>query len=358
VVYTKVFFLVEYCYYPNIKQVYESSSCQVRVKPLSSELENRGWECKIIEKPSAKSFNPIQRYVLPFSFFEVLHEATRVRQYNVLFVSRAPYFGPYILQKLWETYGGKVVFDFDDALFLERIARIGLFQKIIAKSSVITVSSHYLLSYAKNYNPNVFIVHTPIDTELFTPSLRKDHDKITIGWMGNTTGHLKNLEILRPILIKLGHKYDLRFKIVSAAGDLRVRNLFKEVEKYVDLDYGLNHFVPFRELPELVSDFDIGVSPLINEPWFEAKSAIKSAMYMATGLPTVASKIGEQKYVIDQGVNGFLVETESEWFEYLSALIEDGRLRKKMGMEARKKAEQELSVKACGNRLFRILESL
>jgi len=33
---------------------------------------------------------------------------------------------------------------------------------------------------------------------------------------------------------------------------------------------------------------------------------------MAIGIPVLASPIGEQKYIVKHGVNGFLVRTEDE----------------------------------------------
>jgi glycosyltransferase involved in cell wall biosynthesis len=65
---------------------------------------------------------------------------------------------------------------------------------------------------------------------------------------------------------------------------------------------------------------------------------------MGVGLPVVARRIGSNSEVIQDGVNGFLVETEEEWFDRLKLLIEDAELRKKMGVAARKTAVENYSI--------------
>lgn len=354
----------QYYYFPQIRSVRESSSQQIRVKPLSLELQKHGIECTMMREPSELSLiNPFQRYLFPYNWNELVMTAKYVKKHDVLFISRISSFVIYFLQWFWKQSGKKTVFDFDDAIFLQAGARFSSLANIIAHSNFVTTSSHYLLSYAKTLNQNSSLIHTPIDCRLFTPFARKN-DKITIGWVGNPAVHLENLKILRSSLVNLGTKYDVRFKIVSYLGDSRVKEVFKKVEKFVEIDYGLDHSVAFNELPRLLSDFDIGVSPMMEtqrgfpDLWFEGKSTIKTAIYMAMGLPTVVSPVGEQKYVIDHGIDGFIAKGEDEWYIYLSRLIEDAELRKKMEKEARNKAVKELSLEACGSKLLYILEHL
>jgi len=76
------------------------------------------------------------------------------------------------------------------------------------------------------------------------------------------------------------------------------------------------------------------------------------------GIPVVASPVGEQKYVIKHGVNGFLARNEEEWYNYLRILIEDDDLRRRMGREGRKTAEKELSLEVNGERLYEIIKDI
>jgi glycosyltransferase involved in cell wall biosynthesis len=353
----QVYFDVLYYHYPKKREVRESSACEVRIKPLITELKKHGVTAVITKKPPPNSFNPLQRYILPYNPRDLLSIGDLVAS-EVLFASRTTYLGTYWLQKIWRKLGKPLIFDFDDALFLHPAIRFGLLPKTLRQSSAVTVSSHFLLSYAKSLNPNSHLIQTPIDSDFFLPTLRFPRKKVTIGWMGNPTDHWRNLQILKPVLIRLGKKHDVRFKLVSSLGNPHVLETFREVEQYMEVDYGLDHTVPYYQLPEQLLDFDIGVSPLLNAPWFEAKSAIKTAMYMAMGVPTVASYAGEQKYVLAKGTAGFLAKTEDDWFNYLNLLVEDSKLRRQMGAAARKHAEAELSVRAVGKKLYDVLAAL
>ena len=60
---------------------------------------------------------------------------------------------------------------------------------------------------------------------------------------------------------------------------------------------------------------------------------------MSTGLPAVATKVGGVPEIIDDGVNGFLVEPKhpEELAERILELNDDKELRIKMGVAAREK---------------------
>jgi glycosyltransferase involved in cell wall biosynthesis len=73
------------------------------------------------------------------------------------------------------------------------------------------------------------------------------------------------------------------------------------------------------------------------------------------GIPVIASPVGEQKYVIKSGINGFLASTEEDWYKYLKLLIEDAHLRNVIGRSGRETAENSLSSVVSGKNLFEII---
>ena len=70
----------------------------------------------------------------------------------------------------------------------------------------------------------------------------------------------------------------------------------------------------------------------------------KLIQYLSLGIPVVASPVGVNKKIVDQGVNGFLCDNEIEWKEALLKLLADISLRKKMGLEGRRKIEKQYSI--------------
>ncbi|WNZ29540.1 MAG: glycosyltransferase [Candidatus Bathyarchaeota archaeon] len=261
--------------------------------------------------------------------------------------------------------GARVIFDLNDAIFLPTgsLCKIKFrtsfcLEKIIQKSDFVTVNGHYLLRYVKSLNDNATFIHDPIDTTLFTPNFKKRGNKITIGWEGTPSNHYQNLALIKEPLTKLAKKFDIRFKIVSYLGDLKVKNMFNELEGLTEIDYGSKHWVPMNKFPELLSDFDIMVAPLHKTAWYEGKSALRAGLGMAMGIPVVASPVGEQKHLIKHGINGFLAKNKEEWYQQLKFLIERSDSRREIGRKGRETAEKELSLQVCGEKLYNILKAL
>ncbi len=103
--------------------------------------------------------------------------------------------------------------------------------------------------------------------------------------------------------------------------------------------------------------FDIGVMPLPNDAWSRGKCGMKLLQYMATGVAAVASPVGVNTEIVQDGVNGFLAATADEWIEKLSALIQDGALRRRIGAAGRRTVEERYSARVWVPRVRSILES-
>jgi glycosyltransferase involved in cell wall biosynthesis len=346
-----------------------SATLHARALPLAKALEGYGVECKVIL--------PLNWWSIARGFFgnalsaALTHapneyiEAVRDRP-DVIVIGRSSSPQLYLFQKLLKRRGTKVIFDLDDAIFLPtrlfgvnfRSPAYSHLEKMLMDADAVIASNHYLLTYAKLFNQKAFIVHVPVDTDLFSQQLRKHSGKITIGWQGVPGNHYDNLAMLVKPFEKLAKRYDIRFKMASYIGDLKVKQIFKKLEELMEIDYGSDHWLPLNKFAEELCDFDIMVAPLTKNVWNEGKSALRATIGMAMGIPAVASPVGEQKYVIRHGINGFLAKDEEEWYSYLSKLIESDELRHVMGKRARETMEREYSVHACGEKQYNIMRSL
>jgi len=275
----------------------------------------------------------------------------------------------YMFERVLKKRGVKNIFDLNDAIFLPTSNLFGIkvrpssfcLEDILIESDYVTTNGHYLLNYVRYFNKNSCIIHDPINIDLFHPrKKRKNSDKTTITWEGNARVHYENLILLIKPLMKIAKEYNksVKFKIASYLGDWRIKSLFSPLEKYMEVDYGSKKWLSTEKFAKLIYDSDIMVAPLRRTLWYEGKSALRVGIGMAMGIPVVASPVGEQKYVIKHGVNGFLARNEQEWYNYLRMLIEDEKLRRKMGREGRKTAEKELSIEVNGRKLYDIISSL
>ena len=296
---------------------------------------------------------------LSLSALRRLRDIAAVSRFEAVFVQReATLFGPpfveWFVTRIWKK---PMVFDFDDAIFVPYVSptygRFATLLKFPHKTATnIRLSRHviagnnYLADYAKRFNANVTIIPTVVDASRWTPkhATRKTPDALTIGWIGSptTTQYLKPL---LPVLDELSHRHKFTLKIVGANETFSLNGTPVQNERW--------------QLEREVADFqslDIGVYPIVEDEWSVGKSGFKAIQYMAAGVPCVASPVGVNKEIIQDGVNGFLAATPQEWTEKLSLLIEDAALRQRLGVAGRRTVEEWYSLRAQAPRLLKVLQ--
>ena len=90
-------------------------------------------------------------------------------------------------------------------------------------------------------------------------------------------------------------------------------------------------FVPIDQLPNEYARFDINIAPLeVGNRFCEAKSELKFFEAALVGVPTIASPTCTYGAAIRHGESGFLASGRSDWHRYLSILITDPDLRRKI----------------------------
>ena len=65
---------------------------------------------------------------------------------------------------------------------------------------------------------------------------------------------------------------------------------------------------------------------------------------MSLGIATVASPVGVNKIIIEDGVNGYLCASYEEWLTKLSLLINNEELRSQLGKMGRTKVVESYSL--------------
>jgi glycosyltransferase involved in cell wall biosynthesis len=112
-----------------------------------------------------------------------------------------------------------------------------------------------------------------------------------------------------------------------------------------------------REVEEL-QGFDIGIMPMPDDEWTRGKLGCKMLQYMSVAIPAVVSYTPTNAEIIEDGVNGFFANTESEWTEKLCRLIEDGSLRAEVGQRGRKTVIDKCSLSANVGRYLDVFKRL
>ena len=79
---------------------------------------------------------------------------------------------------------------------------------------------------------------------------------------------------------------------------------------------------------------------------------------MACGLPVVGSDVGANKNIVDEGANGFLVNSDEQWVEALKTLLQGSELRKQYGHQGRIDAEERFCVQKTAPHLIELLRKV
>jgi glycosyltransferase involved in cell wall biosynthesis len=216
---------------------------------------------------------------------------------------------------------------------------------LLRLSAATIVGNQTLGAYAASYSSNVHVVPTVVDTDRFRPPTQRAEKieeeaqrPITIGWIG-LAYNASYLEWLAPVFRRLQKEYLLKVVVISSHSPV--------------LEGVSASFKPWNYATE-VEDLqvcDIGVMPLPDSEWARGKCGLKLLQYMALGLPAVASPVGVNREIIEDGVNGLLATTEEDWHRQLAKLCRDSALRGHIGHAGRATVEARYSLKQWGPKL-------
>ena len=86
------------------------------------------------------------------------------------------------------------------------------------------------------------------------------------------------------------------------------------------------------------------------------KCGLKILQYYGAGVPAVVTPVGINRDIVKDGVNGFWARHEEEWKDRLLRLIQDGTLRREMGLRGRETVKNEYSLEVNGPRVLTVLQ--
>lgn len=285
-------------------------------------------------------------FIVVKSICKRMRDIRNITDYSLVYVYREAimlgtvYFEKRIAKKT------KLIYDFDDSIWLNDVS-LGnrdlkwlknpkKTAKIVKLAHLVIVGNAYLEKYARQFNDNVCIIPTTINTDYHKKNLiRTNGKKICIGWTGTSTT-LKHFQTALPFLHKLMKKFKdkISFKLIV---DIDFSN--------EELGIHAKQWNLVTEIEDLL-EIDIGIMPLPNDEWSKGKCGFKGLQYMALEIPTIMSPVGVNTEIIRDGENGFLAEAEEEWIDKLSRLIESKELREKLGKAGRKTVVEQYSFDA------------
>lgn len=346
----KVLFLVPY-------PLAEAPSQRFRFEQYQDLLKARGHEIQI------QSFLPPRKWRL---FYQPGHATMKtlmmvsgfVKRVGVLFMigrfhrvfihrEAAPVGPPVLEWIIGRILKKKIIYDFDDAIWLtdkknepwlERTLRSrNKVSSICAWSHTISCGNEYLRKYALKFNPNAVLNPTTVDTEnvhnvaVHSGAGRPD-GRVLVAWTGSHST-LKYLYLLQNVLRQIQQKFTNVDLLVIA-------------DKPPEMDLARLSFQPWSSETEItdLSRADIGIMPLPDDEWSKGKCGFKALQYLALGIPAVASNVGVNSEIIQDGRNGRLCSTDEDWLRALEDLITRPELRIELGNAGRRTVVERYSM--------------
>lgn len=195
-------------------------------------------------------------------------------------------------------------------------------------------------------------IYNGVDTDRFRPSTDSTRDDLPPGFRGvgivriGSVGRIRPVKgqatLLRALALVVERRPDLRAVArLVLVGDGPLLGALREQA----LALGIGDIVwlpgPSDRVPQLLRAFDVFVLPSLNEG---ISNTILEAM--ASGLPVLASAVGGNVELIEDGKTGrlFPVADAAALAAGLAAYLDDGALRRRHGQAARRVAERDFSL--------------
>lgn len=278
-------------------------------------------------------------------------------KYDVIIIEKElfPYL-PAFIEQILSFLNVKYIVDYDDAIFHlydqtpNKYLRKILGDKIdivMRNSSMVICGNEYLAARAKKSGAKrVEKLPTVIDLSRYKIKNNYKDSSVVIGWIG-TPATLIFVKPIEEALVEVLNTLNVNIEFVGG-----VPGIFKEHPKISYVDWTENTEI------NSISNFDIGIMPILDDDWAKGKCAYKLIQYMGCNLPVVGSYKGMNIEVIDENENGYLASTHKEWVDALTKLVKDKELRVRLGSNGREKVAQKYTLEIASNELLTLINSV
>jgi glycosyltransferase involved in cell wall biosynthesis len=297
----------------------------------------------------------ISPYAVLHAYLRRLAALTRRRDIALIWAEKEflPWL-PFEVEKLLLPRRVPCMVDYDDAVFHRydmhpnRLVRKWLGQKIdrvMRHADLVVAGNDYLAERAERSGARrIEILPSVVDVSQYQIKRPEEDAVFKIGWIGAPVT-AKYLNGLQGVLSELSRMFPVRLVLVGG-----------NAPPFPDVPTEL---IPWSEEIERTVNqkFDVGIMPLVDDPFERGKCGYKLIQYMAGGIPVVASPVGVNRKIVEPGVHGYLANSPSEWLTALCNLRENPQMRIEMGNAGRRKAETLYNLQVTAPQLLELLKS-
>lgn len=250
-----------------------------------------------------------------------------------------------------QAYGQKIINDIDDWFWglstsnqafhvnhpkNKPTENIYTYKTSLHRSDLVTVSTPYLADRLSSMGiKNIQIIKNTVDVARFTPKEHTDSNVPQVGWVGSTNHRSGDLETMRGILTPMARAGKIT---LYHGGHMKDAPSFASKIGASISEVTTAPLCPHDEYPNLLT-MDIGIVPLSNTPFNQAKSDIKGLEYAAAGVPFVAQNLDSYIALHDNLGIGRIAKNAAKWIKNLEEL-RDPVVRAEEGARIREAVKQ------------------
>lgn len=247
-----------------------------------------------------------------------------------------------------------VVFDFSDPVdtigsgLRNRMQQVGFAAMTCGASHVIVENAAYLTTLRRR-GISASQFYGPVDVDRYQANAheqpKRDKSVLRIGWTGSP-GTLSFIVPLFAVLDQLASSQRIELMLIGVKA----------------IDYPFEHLTVYaREWNEseefsLVPSFDLGLFVLDGSEYSRRRGAGKLFIYMASGVPFIATNLGIAQDLLGLTAAGYPVNDLAAWPELLAQAINAADERQRMSMAGVKYAQQHMSYNSYRRHLIAALE--
>ncbi|MGR3178732.1 MAG: glycosyltransferase [Candidatus Anammoxibacter sp.] len=238
--------------------------------------------------------------------------------------------------KAWQKEGKKIIIDHDDDIF-----NVSLFsqhyidsdtmeaaKECLGLADTITVTTDVLRQVYQKYNENVFVLPNCVDLSIWDQPEMVKNGNIRVSLHGGFYDYENWLTIQKP-LEKIMCRYpNITLVLTGFCSDEMLQGIDeKQVEHHTWVSAAAH---PYKQA---LLNSDIAIVPL-KDTGVNRCHPIKYVEYSALKTPSVVSGTPPYPSIINDGENGCLFNSESEFIDKLTYLIENEGVREQIGTAA------------------------
>lgn len=209
------------------------------------------------------------------------------------------------------------------------------FRIMCIQSNGVFAGCETLKNWISSFQPKVYLIPSGIKEPLYISEVKNNNkQKTCLGWIGNGAHYQADLiEILLPITAHFSGNPYIEFRFIGVDETSlfaeKMRDIFPLNSLFIQpLDWS-----DTASIVKEINKIDIGLYPLIENDFNKYKCGFKALEYFALKLPVVSSNVAMNREIINNEINGYIVNNTQEWIEKLTVLINQKNKRMQFGLE-------------------------